>query len=226
MVQDPQGAVTHTADPAHAVTANDQGTQPVAYANPVSDDGGLSSSLGLYPGEEYVVSTPGLVLDTTPETHEFDAGEHGAEIAATYAEKPMQFADEQYLSARFEGLGGEDINPVALQRGLNGLSVNNPDGFRQGYDGYSWVNRHFAVARQRYHDLRIIYPDLPYAPTDAQTAPPVAAGPYPTSFGALARAITSVNQTPQSRREPPPMLADQVSDGGPIVPAVDSWVVG
>jgi hypothetical protein len=228
MVQDPQGAVQHVADPVHAIRTDDQGVQVATYQTPAVD-GGITASpydTGEYPGAEWIVETGGRVLDSTDyESHQRDNGDRGAEKAAVFGEPITQFAGERYVNERFEGITGQDINPVALQRGRNGLSENNPDGFRRGWQEQNWVDRKFPTTVERIHDHRIIFPDTSFAQT--QGAPPVTRGPYPLPFGALAKSITSVNMRPQARREPPPLNADLIDDGSPIdVAQVDSWVVG
>lgn len=219
--QEQDQRVVHVADPAHAEVGPDSAAQGVTYASPAMLDPGLVNE---YPGMEFVVTGGGRMIDTTPETHERDDTDHGSAIFGVFHEKQTQFADEQYSIQRFESFTTTDVNPVALQRGRNGLAENNPDGFRRGWDTAPFVEfRKFPIG-ERVHDHRIIFPDLP---GDLPTAEPIG-GQYPTSFGAVARAITNVNQRPQARREPPPMYGDLPGDGAPAYPSIvgDIGVVG
>lgn len=205
---------THTADPAHLHTGPDEGVQAQTYQTPAMLDPG---PVGDFPGMEYVVNTTGRVIDTSDQrSHQRDDADHGAAIAGVYGEPMTRFADERYITERFEGNTVPDVNPVALQRGRNGLTENNPDGFRLGWVERYFENRKFPIG-ERVHDHRIIYPDLPQFD---EGAPPISAGAYPVPFGSLSRNITSVNQTPQSRREPPPMFGDLIVDGAPWYPSV------
>lgn len=219
----PDQAVTHTADPAHAEIGDDDGVQQFTYQTaPMDDPGELGPE---YPGMEYVVNTRGTIIDTTPVSHERDDVDHGADEKGWYEAPDFQFSDEKYEGARFEGLDmTQEINPVVLERGLNGLPANNPEGIRRGWIEQQWVNRRFAVASERQHDHRVVFPDVA---TFGADTPPVSEGPYPTAHSFLARAITNINQSPEDRREPPPMLRSQITDGSPYEsPVSDAWVVG
>jgi hypothetical protein len=221
MVQ-PDQAVTHVADPAHALVGPDDGVQVATYTAPQLLDPGV---IGEFPGMEFVVTTGGRVVDTTDyDSHERDDGDHGAATAGVFYEEATRFSDERRSAPRFEGGTAVPTSVVALQRGRNGLPENNPGGFRLGWIEQWWENRKFPIG-ERVHDHRIIFPDLPQ---EDQGAPAVPAGAYPTSFASLARNITNVMQTPTARREPPPLYGDLPTDGAPAYPSVvgDIGVVG
>jgi hypothetical protein len=234
----PSPTAVHQADPAHAdTTTAPDSYQALTYAAPPSDPVG---SVTAYPGMEWVVSTGGLTIDQTPEDHQDgsvkgvyadDVGQtiasgrahsedYGASRAHTRQQPGMQFAREHYTSQRFEVPLDTATNPVALQRGLNGLPENNPDGFRQGWDFIPIVDRKFEVGT-RYHDAHV---------AEVNTAQvignlPVPGGPYSSPFTLLARAITRPVQ-PMVRRDPPPIDAPIVNDGSDTLYAAhNDWVV-
>jgi hypothetical protein len=222
----PDAYVSHTADPAHAEVGEDDGTQALTYQAPPQADS-VELVAAELPGMEWIAATPGRVLDTTDYTsHEADTRDRGADDAGYYGEPITQFSGEKYEGSRFESFDGVEVNPVVLQRGLNGLPVNNPQGFRNGWVEQFWVDRKFAIG-ERVNDERVIFPDTAFSETGKGSGP-VEAGPYAQPFGSLARAISSINVTPMARREPPPMGGDQVDDGTPYYPAgaYDTWVVG
>ena len=211
----------HVADPAHAETGPDDGVQTSTYQTPSMLDPG---PVGDFPGMEFVVNTSGTVIDTSDQrSHQYDDSDHGAAVAGVFGPPMTRFDDERYITERFEGISVPDVNPVALQRGRNGLVENNPEGFRLGWVERYFENRKFPVG-ERVHDHRIVFPDLPQFDDGAA---PIASGAYPVPFGSLARNITNVNQRPQARREPPPMFGDVVTDGAPLYPSVVDWgIVG
>jgi hypothetical protein len=218
----PEQGVTHVSDPAHAVVGPDEGVNVYTYQTPaVTDPGDVAE----YPGMEWIAQTSGRVIDTTDyDNHGRDDSPHGADVDRNYGEPSTQFFNEHYSGARFEGLAGQDINPVALQRGRNGLTENNPDGFRRGWQEQSFVDRKFAVAQERVHDHRVIFPNTA---SFAPDAPALAGGAYPTTSTLLARAITDITQSPEARRPPPAIGQDQIGDGSPYDYATsESWVVG
>lgn len=150
--------------------------------------------------------------------------DHGADAQSSYAAPPYQAADERYHAARFEGLGAVEVAPESLTRGLNGLAVNNPDGFRRGWVDQFWVDRKLYVG-ERVHDARLLTPDLPYVETSQPV--PEGAGPYNSPFSSMARILDTVAQRPMLRREPPPMGQGQVTDGSEDTYAAGAdWVVG
>jgi hypothetical protein len=231
----------HQADPAHADTTSAPGPyQALTYSAPPSDP---VASMTDYPGSEWVVQTTGLQIDQTPEDHADGYGgnaypdlveqaarsgqvhteDYGASKQRNHAQPGLQFAREHYSSQRFEVPVQTATNPVALQRGLNGLAENNPDGFRQGFDFVPFVDRKFEIG-QRFHDAHVaevntaaVIKDLPV---------PQNPGPYNSPFSFLARSITR-SPVPMIRRDPPPIDAPVVSDGSENVYAAEQqWVVG
>ena len=232
----------HQADPAHADTS----TAPNAYqaqswaappADPVADDSEY------WDIDTYVVSTSGLVLDQTPEDHTVGyAGEvysdsteqamattaahdqdYGASRNQNYAYPPMQFSSETYASQRFEVPLNTTVDPVALQRGLNGLAENNPDGFRNGWDFIPYVDRKLYMPT-RYHDAHVAEVNTAKAIQDSPALRDAAH--YNSPFPLLARAMTRSPQ-PMIRRDPPPIDSPVLNDGADSVySAADSWVVG
>jgi hypothetical protein len=235
----PTPRAVHQVDPAHADTTTAPGSyQALAYAAPPADPVGATSP---YPGMEWVVSTGGLTIDQTPEDHQDGSvkgvymdpvgqtiasgrahtEDYGASRFRNHAQPGLQWAREHYTSSRFEVPLDTQTNPVALQRGLNGLPENNPDGFRNGFDFQPLVDRKFEVG-VRYHDEHV---------AEVNTAAivknlPVPGGPYSSPFSMLARAITQPVR-PMIRRDPPPIDAPIVADGSESLYAADSrqWVV-
>lgn len=239
--RDPAQAVLHTSDPSHDQLGQLDQTPIVHQAPPLLE----TAPIGLYPGAEWVTVTPGHVLNSTPVDHTQGAPAEGyatelesqtanqlahavdlgGPAQSSYYEPPLQFADEVYSSTRFEGLDSTPIADVALRRGLNGDPVNNPDGFRRGYDNYWWVTRKFAVppAGDRMHDAHILTPNTATAVTNVPPTPVS----YGSPFDSLARNITNTFATPSVRREPPDLDTGLPSDGlDDMYAASDPWVVG
>lgn len=221
---EPAAGKLHTADPAHGVDAGD----PKSYANqapPLTEVG----AVGEYPGLEWVANTLGTVLDhTNYRSHDASVADAGAPRQLNYGVPAMQFEGEHYTGAKFASLGGQHVNPAALQRGINSLEQNNPGGFEPGQQQVNdfWVDRKFFVG-PRVHDRRIVTLNTGYHDVNK----PAAASPGNTTFtfDSLARAISRVNVRPQMRREPEPMSADLVTDPAsvpPVVSSVSPWVVG
>lgn len=236
----PTPTAIHQADPAHAdITTAPDSYQALTYAAPPSDPVG---SVTAYPGMEWVVSTGGLTLDQTPEDHNDgsvqgvymdDVGQtiasgrahtedYGASRRQNYSAAPMQWAREHYTSARFEVPLDTSIDPVALQRGLNGLPENNPDGLRNGWDFQPLVDRKFEVGT-RYHDEHVA--EVNTAAIIKNLPVPQNPGPYTSPFAMLARSITRP-VVPMVRRDPPPIDAPIVQDGSEtLYAATQDWVV-
>lgn len=230
----------HQADPAHAdATSAPDSYQALTYQAPASDPVASTSD---YPGMDWVVQTSGLVIDQTPEDHQDGyAGEvysslveqtqatgaaherdYGASRNRNHAQPGLQFSMETYGHQRFEVPLDTSTNPVALQRGLNGLAENNPDGFPNGTDFIPYVDRKFYKGT-RFHDAHVaevntaaVVSNLPVPPTP---------GPYNSPFAFLARAITR-SPVPMIRRDPPPIDAPVINDGGSAYSASTDWVVG
>ena len=242
------GTPLHTADPAHS-TPGSQQIGEFAYEAPPSDP--APDYMTEYPGQEWVVvDTPGLVLDSTPVSHTegltavahatdlemqhaataSHAVDQGAGRAGVYATPPMQFHDERYLDARFEGLGPVVQDPIVTRRGLNGLPENNPPdseggmphGFRLGWVMQNFVDRKFAIG-ERVHDQRMLTPNTAWAPADQ----PAGNNQYTSPFDGLARGLPTTWSRPMLRRNPPPVSEDMVTDGSEdVYPTLDDWVVG
>jgi hypothetical protein len=162
--------------------------------------------------------------------------DHGASRAYAYDVPPFQASDEVYWTARIEGLGSEvgDAIPALAgggQRGLNGLSVNNPPLEMYGGKGMrnGWVEQAGVMRRmydgERVHDERFNEPNV--AAIGQNVPVPKGAGAYNSPFADLARAITNVNQTPLMRRTPPPIDQASMDDGQDSAYAgySDNWVM-
>ena len=218
---DPTAATVHTADPAHA---GGTGEDPGGYAYQAPELPAVDPYLGQYPGSEWVVATPPTVIDRTVEGPQGDRGhadDEGAPLKSVYTPPVTQFFNERYEHDRFEGLGSPagEINPVALQRGLNSYAANNPEGFNPGHVEQSWVSRKFFVGR-RVHDQRIVTPNVPAVAADTAPVPTPTGSP----FSSMARAMKRNYQTPAMRRTPPPMSQDLEVEPGQYS-AYPSWVV-
>lgn len=215
------GSTRPEPDRRHETAPPEDAAQVAVYTAPPQDDAGAR---GEYPGMDYVVETGGRIVDTTNlRDHSPDGGDHGGAVAAAFGERAPAFSDERYATDAFELTPATEVNPVALQRGLNGLPQNNPEGFRAGWWREPWANRRFPIG-ERHNDERVLLPDTAYADAGSQ---PLDDGAYPVPFGSLARSITNVAQRPLQRREPPPMGADLVDDGSPFVQAAvgSEWVM-
>jgi len=215
----------HTADPAHGITGDGDDLRAYAYSAPPASE--LGEGVDDYPGMEWVVESGGLVLDTTPTTHDPLRGDYGAARARDHAEPPLQFADERYLSARFESNDSPGMSEAALKRGLNGLPENNPEGFRRGWVEQFWVDRKFNEG-ERIHDARVNLPNTAYMEDNAP--PPDEGTPYTVPFGSLQRMIDRTWNSPMLRREPPPfdesLMTDGVTDPTYYDPPTEIWVAG
>lgn len=240
---DPLHGKVHTADRRHADVAE---TDPVAfvYTAPLGLDY-VDEHVPEFLGTEWVIETPGRIGDQTPDTHAGgDTGQmyatelgmqedsqkrHGVDYGASregnYGEPIFRLATEKNEMVWRDGATPEPpttVNPVALQRGLNGLPENNPDGFRAGHIEWWRPDRKFFEG-WRNTDAR------PLVPNTAMTATPTP--PVPTQFGnpfnSFARAMTTINQRPMLRRDPTPISEQIMTDGsyGPDAYAGD-WVVG
>jgi hypothetical protein len=155
----------------------------------------------------------GADVDILKDTHATHGLDQGASRKQNYSEKAFQFPDEKYLSFRVPGLGveaGDPIPPVAGggQRGLNGLSVNNPPlesylgrGFWPGHTEQFVVDRKFHARVIQRNDERAQTPNLPYF--EANSPPPTPGNQSVTPFSALQRMIGSVSKIALARRTPP-----------------------
>lgn len=229
---DPKSGYVPTADPAHGDT-KDVPPGEYAYAAPPLTE---TAAIGEYPGAEWVAHTLGTVIDRTNyESHEAPSGpdahavNEGAAHQGYYSQyAPTQAAGEAYRSVSFQSNGPVSVSPVALQRGLNGLSVNNPDGFPVGSQQVNdfWVDRKFMVG-ERVHDRRVMTPNTAAHATNVPAADDDSINARP--FASLARPMTRVWQRPEFRREPPSVSDDLQTDGTgmsqPMYPSLSPWVV-
>jgi hypothetical protein len=229
----------HTADPAHS--ENEPGVDSYTY----TAHGGVAAPeyLDDYVDDWVVAETPGLQIDTTPTSHEDGMGteayrsdvqlthaqtvahmtDYGSARRATYAPPVTQFADERYIGKMFSGLGPIPMDPVVVQRGLNGLPENNPDGYPLGHISQFWVDRKFAIG-ERMHDQRYTLVNTADVVRDQ---PAGAEGAVGSPFDGLARAITRTWQRPMVRREPPSIDNSETTDGESGIYAAETpWVVG
>ncbi len=219
---DPKSSPVHTADPAHGEREEDQFAY-ISDAPPMQE----VAPTGEYPGSEWLSPTMGMgPVDSDPGTsHEGSthATDTGRSVTGQWDPGPLKFDGEQYLMARFAGSPGPEVNPLALQRGINSLAINNPDGFNPGHHEQHWVERKFAVG-ERYHDRRVVTVDTAYAAV--QGVPPVPT-PNGTPFASNQRPFSTIAQTPQMRREPAPVDVDLVQDTEPTsaMAGLGPWVV-
>lgn len=168
-----------------------------------------------YPDADWLFAdTGGVIIDMTDyQTHDaptspLSAPNEGAARQGVFSPPVLQSHDERYLAPRFESISESPVSDAALRRGLNADPINNPDGFRLG-----WVNQTFVDRKmydpERVHDRRLLTPNVASVDTD-QPGQPV---PFGNPFRALARAMTTVNQRPMIRREPPTIDESVVTDG-------------
>lgn len=159
--------------------------------------------------------------------------DYGAAHKHVYDTPPFQAADERYLGEYIEGFGPLEIPVLAGggQRGLNSYGVNNPPlesygghGFRYGFTEMMTVDRKMYDP-ERVHDERLISANTV---TEIDDQPvPGDAGPYNEPFSSLARILTTVNQRPMVRRQPPPMDQSVMTDGtDDVYDAGSDWVIG
>lgn len=217
-------------DPEHSnLDAEDQNA--FIYQAPALPEVG---DVGEFPGLDVLSPLPGIVIDTTPETHDAPPHplrdndramqadswkahneDHGASRAANHEPAILTFWDEQQVHTVVQNFGPEvadTINPDAVNRGRNGSSLNNPDGFRQGETHFWQENRKFYVG-ERNHDER---PVTLNTPAFAGNVPAPSADkftPYSSPFSSLARPITRMFNRPEIRRDPKSLTADIITDG-------------
>lgn len=236
----------HTADTRHNTPGHGEDPNPVWQSN-IPAEQQTPEYLADYPDMDWMVAdTNGLVLDTTPTTHADGGGgtksysnnvdsqanayaasgsDYGSADRHVFNVPPMQDSTTRYESHRFEGLDSYGPPVEALQRGLNSLPQNNPDGFRRG-----WVEQQFVDRKlydpQRIHDRRLNTLNVATVATDQPV--PQDAGVYNSPFTSLSRMLRTVNQQPMIRREPPPISESVVTDGEENMYDATSgdWVVG
>jgi hypothetical protein len=217
----------HTADPSHTEKSEDPN---ITWDAPpaVENQPEYLYAQDLLNGD-WVADNAGMVIDTTPVDHQ-DGGDfaatapgaetinanaatsgrsYGADHADTYAPPLVQDYTTQYLSPRFEGFGSPGQNPLTVTRGINSLPENNPDGFRRGWVEQTFVDRKLQAPAGRVHDRRLLTPNTAYSMSDQ---PPVG-GTSGNPFTGLARAFSTIAQTPMIRREPVSMSDSITTDG-------------
>ena len=149
-------------------------------------------------------------LDLSHEAHNKD---QGASRKENYSEKTLQFYDEKYRFFRIPGLGAEAGDSIPAesgggQRGLNGLTINNPPlesylgkGFWPGTTEQSVVERAFQARVIQRNDERAWSTNLPYFEADSPRPKP--GNQSVTPFSALQRMIGSVSKIALQRKTPP-----------------------
>jgi hypothetical protein len=162
---------------------------------------------------------------------------HGTDFGSSrkgnYDTPPFQAHDERYLSYRIEGFGPIELPQLVGggMRGLNSYGVNNPalesyggQGFRYGYTEQFVVDRKMYDA-ERMTDERLITANTATGIDDQPV--PANPGAYNTPFSSLARILTTVNQKPMMRRQPPAMDQSVITDGAEdLYDAESDWVIG
>jgi hypothetical protein len=155
----------------------------------------------------------GADWDILKETHAVHGKDLGSSRKQNYSEKTLQFYDEKYLFFRVPGLGVEAGDPIPSlagggQRGLNGLSINNPPlesylgrGFWPGHTEQAVVDRKFQARVIQRNDERAQTPNLPYF--EANAPAPTPGNQSVTPFSALQRMIGSVAKIALKRQTPP-----------------------
>ncbi len=231
----------HVADASHSQAQKDPNATWYAPAD-VDDQADF-----LYDGDavvgDWVTDGPGLVFDVTPTDHR-DGGEfraftsdaeaaavnaavgnddRGASVQDSYAPPLVQDYTTRYASNRIEGTPYAGVSPVALQRGLNANPENNPEGFRRGFVEQFFVDRKFQIG-ERFHDRRLLTPNLATVETDQAAVPGTSGSPFTT----LARGMSTIAQRPMIRRNPP-TISESVTDDGAYQTYDDQpsdWVTG
>jgi hypothetical protein len=236
----------HTADPAHGTPGHGDDPNPV-WQMEIPEERMTPEFMADYGDMNWLVAdTNGLVLDTTPDTHSEGGGgaksypnevqsqqgayaasgaDYGSADRHVFNVPPMQDSTTRYESRRFEGVDVYAPPVVALQRGLNALPENNPDGFRRGWVEQQYVDRKLYDP-ERIHDRRLNTLNVATVATNQPV--PEGASVYNSPFASLARILTNINQKPMVRREPPPISESVVTDGEESMYDANSgdWVVG
>ena len=185
---------------------------------------------------------PGLVLDTTPVTHEYGPEGRIGE-SATGAGQSRDAARREGNRARSQDMGAADRmlhNPVRIRgntevretvavelapisagsrvfvlRGDNSLPENNPDGFRNGRRVQRWQNRKIPNSGLRRHNPHPLRIHTAAAPIDSPARPEDEANRNTSPFGLNVISRRRTAQAPVARRVPRPWDEDVVTDGAP-----------
>lgn len=237
------GRVIYQPDPTHgSLDAPD--VNAFTYAAPPLPDTGYQNE---FVGMEWYAPLPGITLDTTPETHDgpghptrlddqemqadserAHAQNYGASRKSNFTPGPFDFAGEVQVHTVVEGLGvgSTAVNPTALQRGLNGLAENNPDGFREGQTHLWRFDRKFYEGERR-HDQRVVTLNTAYMPSNIPPPSESKFTPYSSPFGSMARGMTRIWQRPEIRRDPVGLSEGITTDGAADYsdPIGSEWVM-
>lgn len=144
--------------------------------------------------------------------------DRGAAAEELWSSPRLRNNDATYLTKRLEVAPSDDGSRTGALRGRNSLTVNNPDGFRNGFRTQRFVDRRIWQ-RRRTHDIRGIRDHLAAAPL---VSPPLPGNgnrytsPYSTGIFSRTRSMNS----PMSRRVPErwdqPMSVDNTEAGDEI----------
>jgi hypothetical protein len=239
------GRAIYQPDPAHAALDTPD-PNAFTYDAPPLPDAGYGQE---FTGMEVFVQLPGVTLDTTPDNHDGDGVGHptrlddqemqadserahgtnyGASRKSNFYPGPFDFAGEHQVHTIVGGLdvGSTAVNTVALQRGLNGLAENNPEGFRPGQTELWRFDRKFYEGERR-HDQRVVTLNTAYQPSNVPPPSREKFTPYSSPFGSLARPLTRVWQRPEVRRDPTGLSEGITTDGAADYsdPIGSEWVM-
>lgn len=222
-MREPDQAVLHTADPAHA---GGETVPPAEFAYSAPPMQEAAPTGPLYIGREWVVTSGGTTIDhTNYDSHDATTADEGASRQRNYGVPAFQAAGEHYQADRFSGIGEYAPSDAALRRGMNALPENNPEGYPLGTVEQYWVDRKLYFGR-RNHDTRVVTPNTAYEPKDVP--PPAVGNQYTSPFSSLANGVPVVGSRPSLRRPPPPISDDLVNDSTePLHPGgmVAGWVL-
>lgn len=155
----------------------------------------------------------GADWDLLAQTHAAHNKAQGASVKQNYSAPTFRFFDERYLFFRIPGFGPETTDPIPSlagggQRGLNGLSINNPSlesylgqGFWPGTTEQAVVDRRFQARIIQRNDERAQTLNLPFFEPDS--APPKPGNQSISPFNTLQRMMQGVFKIPIARRTPP-----------------------
>lgn len=229
---EPDEPVKHIADPAHFETETADPNRVDWQAPPLQDPGSVPG--GQYPGSEWVINTSGAVIDQTPEDHLTPTGnanvhqiDYGGTAVTVKGDAVLGYAGQTDEAIRIEDNGPIEQNIVAVQRGLNSLPQNNPQGFRRGFVDW-WRSNRPSRMIDRSHASRPVWWNT--ADTVTNVPPPQGSWSNTSSpFDSMARQWKNVWVKPQVRREPTGISEGTSGDGSSAQLAqtnVNAWVVG